>query len=506
MIPTTKKPPRHHLDRTLALQYAVVLVFVGIIASQVVHAWHTRDKAGRYATVSRDFADFYCAGATRNAGQSPYLLRPFDACGTKGPRYQPVSVEAHRAPAPIPGYDVALFRVFAMLPFATAAVAWLLISIIALLTVVALIARLSHLPPIIVFVALALPCFRITLEWGQLMPVAMASLALAAFCVQTRRFTFAGIAVTSALIEPHLGLPACLAMFIFLPRARLATATACAMLALVSVVTLGIAANIEYVRMVVPLQIAAEAPSSNQMSLTWILYWIGVSQSLAIKLGILSYYVTVAAGLWLAQRCARAFDAPELIVLVPPAIAVIGGPFIHSVQTTVAILPALYFAGRIPRYAGYAWTAILSFALDWYSLNYFTAPWSLVRIESITVMIVLIAYALRFQPARSRVVWTAAGVLTYVTLSTALLRVPDMGVRKADLPAEYAASLGDRARYSVAEWGVSVRERPATNVSSTRTFFAKLPFWFGLTFETAAIVGVARRRGTLRPRMKANVS
>jgi len=491
VTPTVKNVPQFG---SIAVQYVVVLLFVGIIALQVVHSWRARDDAGRYASMSRDFADFYCAGATRNAGQNPYLSKPFDTCGTKSSRYRPVYVDAHRAPAPIPGYDVALFRALAMLPFSAAASVWLVISIGALLTVVVVGARLSGLPPAIVFASLALPCFRITLEWGQLVPVAMGSLALAAYCVQTRRYTLAGIAVAATLIEPHLGLPACLAMFVWLPRTRIAVAGAGALLALVSLGTLGVSANFEYFREIVPLQIAAEAPASNQMSLTWILYWMGVSQTLAIKLGVFSYYVAVAAGVWLAGRCARAAKAPELIVLVPPAIAVIGGPFIHSVQTGVAILPALYFAGRVPRYAGYAWAAIVSFGLEWYSLNYFTSPWSLVRLESIAILIVVAAYALRSRPLAARAAATSAAVVLYIVLSTALLHVPMLGVRMADPPAQYEASIGDRIRYSVGEWGVSVRQRPATNVSSTRTFFVKLPFWLGLGFLTVAIVRTSRRR------------
>ena len=476
------------------LQYAIIALLVAVIALQISHVWHARDPAGRYTSMSRDFGDFYCAGATRNAGGDPYLLQPFDACGTKGPRYRPVYVDAHRAPAPIPGYDVALFRVFALLPFGTAAFAWLGVSILALLCAVVFGARLSRLPPLIVFAALVLPCFRFSLEWGQLLPIAIGALAVAAYCVSLRRYALAGVAASLTLIEPHLGLPVCLAMFLLLPRCRPAVAASCVVLALASIATLGLATNLDYVRDVVPLQIAAEVPSNNQMSLTWLLYWLGVSQSVAIKLGMLSYYVTLAAGIWLARRCARAFDAPELSILVPPAIAVIGGPFIHSVQTTIAILPALYFAGRIPEQARFAWAALFCFALDWYSLNYFTAPWSAVRLESVVVLVVLATYALRARPVGQRIALGAASVVAYLALSTALLHVPESGIRLADSPAAYAASLGSRARYSVAEWGVSVRERPATKVSSTSTLFLKVPFWFGIAFVAAAVLGAARRR------------
>ena len=100
--------------------------------------------------------------------------------------------------------------------------------------------RLTSLPSYVVLAALAIPFAYVNFVFAQLPPVAVAALCIAAYLLSERRFVAAGIAAACSMLEPHIGLPACVAVFLFVPASRLALAAGAGVLALASVATLGL--------------------------------------------------------------------------------------------------------------------------------------------------------------------------------------------------------------------------------------------------------------------------
>ncbi|MBD5657628.1 MAG: hypothetical protein IAI50_20995, partial [Candidatus Eremiobacteraeota bacterium] len=111
-------------------QCAIIAAFLLLIVLQVQQSW--RDPAGadlRHANVARDFKTFYCAGATANAGENPYLQAALERCGNAEKAPLPSFIRNGVWAAPLPPYDIAVFRVLAALPYYAAAQAWFALSI-----------------------------------------------------------------------------------------------------------------------------------------------------------------------------------------------------------------------------------------------------------------------------------------------------------------------------------------------------------------------------------------
>ncbi len=450
-----------------------------------------RSGEGGVRTVYRmDFIDFYCSGATFAKHGNPYVTDDYDRCGGKLASVRP-KLSAHLPPAPVPSYDVAFFALFAKLPFVTSASVWLVLSFIAFLATIPIVARVSGLPPLLVFAALALQ-LRSALQWGQLPPIVMCALAVGAFAIVRRRWTTAAIALTCSMIEPHIGFAACLASVVWIPKIRIPLVIGLGTLSIVGLVALGLDNNLLYVQKILPLQILAEEPAQNQMSLTWLLYWFGASAGLATRLGSLSYLVMLVLGVVFARSSARALRTDAAIPLVPTGLVVLGGPFIHLVQIEVAVICALLFAGRAERYRGLAWCAVIGFSVIWSSEPWLSHPWSLSRLESLVIAAAIAAYAFgRGVPARMLAVGAVAA-LAYIVVTTALLHVSQTPIRIAQSSSAYSAELGTNDRYTTGIWGVDIRQRDNTRISSYVTLFSKAPPWISLIALLVAIAATTR--------------
>jgi hypothetical protein len=93
----------------------------------------------------------------------------------------------------------------------------------------------------------------------------------------------------------------------------------------------------------------SEVSNEEQYSLTYLAHLAGLGEHAASLLGTLSYVVMLAAGIVAGRLAAARTGAPALLLLVPPAFAVFGGPFIHVQQLAIAIPAALVLSsGRLP--------------------------------------------------------------------------------------------------------------------------------------------------------------
>ena len=476
------------------VQYAVITALTLLIVAQVLQSWRgPSDPALRNVNVARDFKTFYCAGAAANAGRDPYLVDALARCGTPDALPIPSFAATGVWAAPLPAYDIAVFRVVALLPYHFAALFWLGLCVAALTVSTFWIASMARLQPLAVFCAFALPLYYANLEWGQLPPLVVTALVIVAYCLRRGAYAGAALACLATMLEPHLGGPICLIVFLFVPKTRVAIVCGAAGLALLSVATLGFDTNVAYVRTILPLQAIAEAPASNQYSLTWLAYFAGVPEPAALKIGSASYAIMVLLAAWIAAALRRANAPLELIPLVAAGAVVLGGPFVHSTQACVSLVLALMLLAHVKPRSPVLFAGILLQVPLWYLDTWLAQPWTLVRLESI-LAIAYCAFAFSAGAPRPRRIAAALGAgAVYVIVSFGILHAPHAVVRTPATASTYAVELGPKRAYTTGEWGVHIRADQTARESTAVTLASKIPLWIGLICVFAAALGYSRR-------------
>ena len=114
-----------------------------------------------------------------------------------------------------------------------------------------------------------------SLPFGEIVPIAIAAICACAYFAGRGNWQRAAIAGAVAMIEPHLGLPVCVALAVWAPATRLPLAICLGVLAAASVITLGPAVNLEYFTSVLPAHALSEAARDTQFSLTSVLASLG---------------------------------------------------------------------------------------------------------------------------------------------------------------------------------------------------------------------------------------
>ena len=118
------------------------------------------------------------------------------------------------------------------------------------------------------------------------------------------REPLAGVARGANVVEPHLGLPVCAAMLLWVSRARVPLIGTGLLFAFAAAATTGLAGIAEYLARVLPAQAAAEAGYVYQYSLTYVLVTFGAPHAVALVLGDVSY-----AAAW--RSASGSADAPR---------------------------------------------------------------------------------------------------------------------------------------------------------------------------------------------------
>ncbi|HEV2908322.1 MAG TPA: glycosyltransferase 87 family protein, partial [Candidatus Eremiobacteraceae bacterium] len=466
----------------VALALALAVVFVARHGG--VSAAFARTHSGG------DFVAFYCAGKIALSGADPYRVEPLRTCEHSLDSLGAAASASDVTPAPLPGYSLALFGLLARLPYPIALGAWYLVLLASLFVSAWTLTRITRLPWYVVLAALAVPFAYVNFVFAQLPPLAVAALCVAAYCVHERRFAFAGVAAACSMVEPHIGLPACAAMFVFLPACRLALAASGGALAVASLAVLGVQGNVEYFTRALPLHALAEAGASDQLSFTWLLHWFGAGDRVAVIAGSASYVVLSVLGIFLARGIARAYASDYFLVLLPPAVAMLGGAFVHNLQYAAVIPGALALAAVMDSAA--AWTAVAILAMPWqgtwHSKLYFLVA---------SCALGIIAWHASSRIALSRRVAVVAGaVVAFAVVTFGIASLPAAPVVTASPPQAFFDSLGSGQDLASAVWGVRMRTEAQYAESSLQTLAQKLPPWTGiiLLIGVAASALAARRR------------
>ncbi len=307
-----------------------------------------------------DISAFYCAARVASHGADPYRTEPLRTCEqTITPGLLDHKHPTLAAPAPLPGYAIAAFVPLSVLPFPAAAMLWTVLLFLAWFACIKALVGFAGVSWEIGLLAFSLSLAATSIPLGQVAPIAVAALCVSAYFAWQGRWHYAAIAAAIAMVEPHLGLPACIALAVWAPPTRLWLGAAFAALAVISLLMLGPAANLEYFTNVLPAHALSEAARDTQYSLTSVLVSMGAIDTVAVRAGTLWYLLMLASSIFVAGRLARKTHNQAFLVCVPPAFAVFGGAFVHVTQIAAAIPAALL----IITYAKDYWRALAVVAL-----------------------------------------------------------------------------------------------------------------------------------------------
>lgn len=292
--------------RTFATIESIV-VLTAVIALQYVVA-----GSGRKPALS-DFRVVYCAERAVMQRADPYRAEPLRTCEdavNPEPGHAPWMV----TPFPLPGYTAAIFFPLGLLPFKLAEIAWLALLVLAFAIASAILAELVETRVWPIALVLAPSVGVLNLAYGEPVDIAIAAICIAALCVVRDRPRIASFAAAAATIEPHVGLPACIGLFVAIPRARIPLVVLGALFALLSIATLGPQNNIEYFATFLPLQAHAEVYAADQYSLTRVLFLMGFSPDIALLRGTISYFVMMVVGVFAARRMIALGVSPAVAI------------------------------------------------------------------------------------------------------------------------------------------------------------------------------------------------
>ncbi len=376
-------------------------------------------------------------------------------------------------PAPLPPYDFPPFVLAARLGFPAARTVAAIAIVLAIAAAVWALS-LCAIPLEVAALALVLPAGYVLLNAGQVVPFALLALACCGAAMARGRERAAGVAAALTLVEPHLGLPVCAAMLLWVSRARVPLIGTGLLFAFAAAATTGLAGIAEYLARVLPAQAAAEAGYVYQYSLTYVLVTFGAPHAVALVLGDVSYAAALALGVWLGGRAAVRLRRPELVAFIPAACSVIGGPYVHMVDLAFAIPAALALTVSLQGRARDA--AVIALCL-------LAVPWIPVWIAKklfLATLLVVAALLLRLRPG------VAVAFATFAAIAVAIYLL------ELFPPAPFAATTAAVAANALAQtaWADYV----AQLAGSPAWFAVKLPTWIALAGIVAATLAALRRR------------
>jgi hypothetical protein len=451
-----------------------------VIAATLLALGLQTEVVARTGFLMGDFRAFYCAARVASHGADPYHIEPLRSCEISLGRT--AFFKRSRGvviPAPLPGYVLAALVPLALLPFGAAAVLWAAIVILAWIACVATLARFARVPWEVALAVFALSLGTLSLPFGEVVPLALAFIGMSAYFAWRGRWTAAALCAAGTMLEPHLGLPVCVALAIWERRTRVALGLSVCALGAGSLTFLGSATNLEYFVSVLPAHALSEIARDTQYSLTAVLYSLGAAQSVALRAGAVWYVAMLALGALLGGKLAGQTKNGAFLVCVPPAFAVFGGTFIHATQIAVA-LPAALLLIACPNKEGRTLALVALFVL--------AVPWSWVVSPAFLIAPLFpIAYlAWQFWGGNVRAILVAA--FAAAALSTLLIALP----RPEPHAAVHNVVPVIDARLAESSWSTFTQ---ASSTNGIAAWMVRIPTWAGLLLLLSLII---REAGALQ--------
>jgi hypothetical protein len=348
----------------MALVARLGAVIAASIAVLLSFGLAVRDGLSGLLFAPLDFTAFRCGGLLLSRGADPYRVEPLRSCELLVLHRVGKELTPHLVvPAPLPPYALLAFAGLAHFwpPVPSQIWAWLLLaSFVATCLLLRPALRVSFASVVIPFLTAD---FIASLIVGQLVPLELAFIALTIALVRSGHPRLGAIAAAATLLEPNIGLPVCLALAAYVPRARGMLVLGVLSLGAISLYPGGPLLDAEYFAHVLPDEAFTEGlDASKQYGLSAQLALAGVPASFAVAAGAISYALAAVLGMRLGKRIADRFDEPAFLLATPPAFALIGGTYVHIHQIAVALPLALLLVGRVQRYRALLVTSIVLLA------------------------------------------------------------------------------------------------------------------------------------------------
>lgn len=426
-----------------------------------------------------DFRAFYCAAGLERQRIDSYRQEPLYRCEA-----QSTSPALWRAsgnvtdPAPLPPYALAAFVPLSLLPYAGAAALWSAVLLCAWAVVALCLRRLAGVSWTVAVCSFVFAAMM-SVSLGQIAPLAIAAVVAAAVLLEMRRFGFAGMVAAIAMIEPHVALPVCVAIFCAFSRARASMlVTSIVMLAISA--AFGIERNVEYVASVLPAHALSDVADVGQFSATVLAHVAGFGDSLATRIGTLWYLLSCIGGIATALVLRKTTGRDAMVALIPMAFAVFGGAYVHW-QQVVGAIPALMLIANYGRQRSLYAAALVGLAIPWL----YVVGWGFLIPGAVAIGALLIYDIVRPPMLVESVL--AAGIFLGLLLC-------NHGLAHGAAQAPFVAATAPND-WADASWGDYVRAR--IPIGSAMFFWLHVPTWLALAATLAMSVRAARAPKTL---------
>jgi len=437
------------------------------------------------------FSAFYCGGEAVARGADPYRIEPLRSCEHRvAPQINPPDIVE---PAPLPGYALLPFAALAQLPYRPAALVFVVASLVSVAVAAVALSELTGVPLVAPLGALLVVDGFVNIHYGEMPPLAIAALCVAGLYAARGCDRLAALAASAAMIEPHLGLAACLSLFVWRPRARIVLGSAAIVLGALWVVSLSLPNVAEYFTQVLPLQSRAEVPAVDQYSLTWLAHLAGADEALASQLGSLSYVALLFFGVLAAPRAAHNLHAPALLVFFPVAATTLFGVFIHDLQLPAAVPAALVIAVALGASGRAAWFAVFVLSLEW--VTWWETDRVIVVLSIFSVAAIAWA-AMRDRAPRERVALGCLVPIAYLAVLAAYVHLPHTVIATGAEPWPLRASLGPSTQAAL-NWGTFIRDSHEASDATLQLLIGKLIVWAALA--TVLVEGIRTSRVSPAP-------
>jgi hypothetical protein len=340
-------------------------------------------------------------------------------------------------PAPIPGYSIALFRVLALLPFGIAALLMFAGITFAFCAIVLLMQRITQLDTLSIAATFVVSGVLLhAVELGQVVPFAVLGLVAAAYYLRRDDPWRTAAALSLLALQPQFAAGAIAAVFLFAPRMRAAVAALVAVLAIASLAAMPLATNLQYFRDVLPAHVRSELLNEEQFGVPALLVAFGVSPAAALALAPGVALAGLMAGVAAGAALARRFDDPISLALVPPAFALLSGPFVHVHQLAAALPAALAIYVAAPAFRVAVGPILILLAIPW--IDYVWGSPAIVAVPA------AISAGLAWSFVRRSVAVASAAAILAAAMLLALRAIPPPAAPSAYvLPAPAAATLAE---------------------------------------------------------------
>ena len=463
--PTVK--PKLNRDDNIAIVFLTCVILILVFC-----------PASRPYGILRDFNAFYCAGESVRTGQDPYLAEPLGTCERKT---KPKIFQAGQAnltlPAPLPPYDLLFLAQISRLPYVTAAFFWTVGLLIAYAATTWLIADMARIRITTVAIVLAPTVAYGCAVMGEIMPITLAGLAIAAWMQSHNKPMTATTGAILAMTSPHVGLPTATALFLYSPKTRIPLLISAVILIATCIATVGPTITLEYFANVLPAHALSEVASTSQMSLTAVAHAVRLPDQTAAYIGTISYFAMFALAVATARRLWTQNPHDPLIVLAPATIILLGGVFLHVTQMAAALPCALIMHSRATIWTRRAIaTGAAMIAVPWVQFEFLGTILAVVGGATIAT-----TYSTMFVRKRRDLAACGMGILTFAFIIGLNIAVVVSGTTPHQ-------TLPDLNPADLAEVGWKINIDSIKTDDWTIFDIARMPSWIGILIVTTTLV------------------